>query len=42
MLAERATDLARLVAGHAPLTLAATKEGLRGCATRRRPRPGTT
>ncbi|RVU18168.1 enoyl-CoA hydratase [Methylobacterium oryzihabitans] len=28
-LAERATALARLVAGHAPLTLAATKEGLR-------------
>ncbi|BCM83475.1 enoyl-CoA hydratase [Methylobacterium indicum] len=28
-LAERATALAHLVAGHAPLTLAATKEGLR-------------
>lgn len=28
-LRARATDLARLVAGHAPLTLAATKEGLR-------------
>ncbi|ACL57722.1 enoyl-CoA hydratase/isomerase family protein [Methylobacterium nodulans] len=28
-LAERATALARLVAAHAPLTLAATKEGLR-------------
>ncbi|WP_264050583.1 enoyl-CoA hydratase/isomerase family protein [Methylobacterium flocculans] len=28
-LAQRATDLATLVAGHAPLTLRATKEGLR-------------